>query len=95
LSPPKYVLGTALDSSCDLYSLGLILWLCATGRLPISGTKVLKTLQKQIDILPPPLQRECPELPKPFCKLVKDMVKKKPAARPGLAAARKGLDQVD
>jgi eukaryotic-like serine/threonine-protein kinase len=89
---PDYILGTQLDSSCDLYSLGLTLWFCATGRLPIPGTEILETLQNQIDILPPPLYRECPELPKAFCKLVDDMVKKKPSARPKLAAASKRLN---
>ena len=91
---PEYIRGTELDSACDLYSLGLTLWYCATGRLPIPGLEILETLQNQLDVLPPPLYRECPQLPKSFCKLVDHMVKKKPAARPRLWQARQRLGKI-
>jgi serine/threonine protein kinase/CheY-like chemotaxis protein len=91
---PEYVLGNELDSSCDLYSLGLTLWYCATGKLPIPGVEVLETLQNQLEFRPPPLHRECPQLPREFCKLVDDMIKKKPSTRPRLAVARKRLNAI-
>jgi len=60
--PPELVLGNACDSRADLYSLGCVLYVCASGRLPFPSSSVHEVIAmhatepaSRIEGLPPRL----------------------------------------
>jgi tetratricopeptide (TPR) repeat protein/tRNA A-37 threonylcarbamoyl transferase component Bud32 len=83
---PEQLVGESLDRKSDLYSLGVLLFELATGRLPFTGTTV-PWLMQQILLEPPPeLASVRPDAPARLARLVAALLAKEPQRRPASAA---------
>ena len=59
---PEQCMGDKLDHRSDIYSLGCVMYEAISGRPPLYGENVVKTIFKQINVLPEPISRIRPEL---------------------------------
>jgi tetratricopeptide (TPR) repeat protein len=89
---PEQLVGESADRKSDFYSLGVMLFEMATGRLPFTGTTV-PWLMQQIMLEPPPLLSELrPGVPQRLTRLIAALLAKEPHGRPG--SARLILDEL-
>ncbi|MBN2495006.1 MAG: serine/threonine protein kinase [Deltaproteobacteria bacterium] len=78
---PEVVLGRSVDARCDLYSLGVVLYEAATGRLPYEGASTFELLQKQVEDRAPDPRVLRPDLPAELSAVIARLTAKEPAAR--------------
>ena len=92
-SPEQCAESPDLDGRSDLYSLGIVLWQCLTGRLPFTGTLAYVVGQQQFQA--PPLE-QLEELSPAIAELLAGLLEKSPAARRPATAAelRDALDSL-
>jgi serine/threonine protein kinase len=101
LTPTGAVLGTpaymapeqangAADSRSDLFSLGCVLYRCATGEPPFEGPTLTAVLRAVAEHHPPPPRDRRPELPAALSFLIERLLAKDPDRRP--ASAREVAD---
>jgi serine/threonine protein kinase/Tfp pilus assembly protein PilF len=82
---PEQLVGETADRKSDFYSLGVLLFEMATGRLPFAGTTV-PWLMRQIVLDSPPLLSDVrPGTPERLTRLVSALLAKEPQGRPGSA----------
>lgn len=79
---PEQILGQEPEPAADLYSLGVVLYECCSGKLPYQAETSFELLTKQLEQEPAPLQGPPPQL----CALVMALLSRDPGARPGSAA---------
>jgi serine/threonine protein kinase len=80
---PERLLGGSYDERADIYSVGLLLYLCLAGVLPFEGAgsaSVPDMVRMHLTSSPRPLAIDPPEL----AALIMRMLEKEPAARPPL-----------
>jgi eukaryotic-like serine/threonine-protein kinase len=87
MAPEQVRESGSVDARADVFSLGVVLFECLTGRRPFTGTKVVTILAKLLYEETPRIADLCPEVPEALQFLVERMLCKDPAGRPHDAAA--------
>jgi eukaryotic-like serine/threonine-protein kinase len=90
---PEQASADALTGRSDLYSLGLVAWFAATGRLAISGDSTQKIIMRQITEAIPSLRGELADMPEPLAAAIERCVQKDPDDR--FASAESLVDALD
>ena len=67
---PEQALGRAVDHRADLFSLGVVLYELATGRMPFGGASPTEIIDKILHDTPPPPSAVNPAVPKSFDAVV-------------------------
>jgi len=87
MSPEQAASTADVDARSDLYSLGLVLFECATGRSPFSADTAIQYIAAHATQDPPGLRALRPDAPGDLEALVEQLLKKDPDARPPDAEA--------
>jgi serine/threonine protein kinase len=78
---PERILQMPLDPRCDLFSLGVVMFEMATGRLPFAGASPSETVTNVLDKAPPLLTTLAPDRPKALETLVHKLLAKRASDR--------------
>jgi WD40 repeat protein len=87
---PEQASGGTIGERTDLFSLGVVLFLLATGRLPIQGKDPLALLRALAVEEPPAVSELNSAVPQALSDLIRSLLAKEPDARP--ASAREVID---
>ncbi len=83
---PEQVYGETLDHRSDLFSLGTVLHVLATGKNPFAANSTVAVMKKVADVDPPALRTERKDVPEWFERLVRKLHAKKANERFATAA---------
>jgi serine/threonine protein kinase/tetratricopeptide (TPR) repeat protein len=78
---PEQALGRSVDSRTDLFSLGVVLFELATGRIPFVGGSPTEIIDHILHEIPPPPSRYAPSVPASFDAVVARALEKSPTFR--------------
>jgi serine/threonine protein kinase len=78
---PERILQMPLDPRCDLFSLGVVIFEMATGRLPFAGASPSETVTNVLDKAPPMLTTLAPDRPKALEAMVHKLLAKRASDR--------------
>ena len=78
---PERILQLPLDARSDLFSLGVVIYEMATGRLPFTGASTGETVTNILDKDPTPLTELSPDRPKKLERIVATLLMKQAARR--------------
>ncbi len=87
MAPEQAKAERSLDHRADVHALGVLLFVCLTGRRPFVAATPMAVLLKVLLEEPPPPSELSPEVPAELDTLVGEMLAKDPAARPASALA--------
>lgn len=88
---PEQARGDRLDTRSDLFSLGCVLYLMATGRSPFAADSTPATLRRVCEETPPRAETLRAEIPESLGILIERLMDKNPAHRPATADAVAGI----
>jgi serine/threonine protein kinase len=80
---PEQIRGEALDARSDIYSFGCVLFELLAGRPPYTAADRNELLNKHVSAPPPAVDAVNPNATSSISKLLRQMLAKKPAERPG------------
>lgn len=83
---PEQARGSEVDFRCDLFSLGCVLYELVTGRKPFPGVSLTAVLTALAVDSPAPAESLNRDIPLPLAELIKQLMAKDPADRPGSAS---------
>jgi serine/threonine protein kinase len=83
---PEQAKGQGVDARSDLFSLGVVLYVAASGTRPFVQENLLATLRSVMEDEPPPLATVNADLPGELCDLIHRLLSKAPGDRPASAA---------
>ncbi len=93
--PPEQLLGDEVDSRCDLYAAGVVLYECMTGRLPFEAQSAVSLIAKVLNEEPSPPGDIQDDIPPAFSALIMKLLSKSADQRvqtaPELAERLAGL----
>jgi eukaryotic-like serine/threonine-protein kinase len=78
---PEQARGEAFDYRADLFSLGSVFYVMATGRPPFRASTTLAVLRRVVEDQPRPIRAVIPEVPEWLCAIVAKLQAKDPATR--------------
>jgi formylglycine-generating enzyme required for sulfatase activity len=78
---PEQARGEPLDHRADLFSLGSVLYVMATGRPPFRAATTYAVLRRVVEDAPRPIRELIPEMPQWLCDIVAKLQAKKPEDR--------------
>ena len=78
---PEQALGKIVDARTDLFSLGVVLFELATGRIPFTGGSPTEIIDHILHEIPPPPSRYAPSVPPSFDAVVARALEKSPTFR--------------
>jgi len=79
---PEQMLGETVTEGSDLYSVGVVMFECLTGRLPFVANSAMALIAKSLREPPPDPAGLNPEIPAPVAALVLRLLAKSPDERP-------------
>ncbi len=74
---PERILQSPLDPRCDLFSLGVVMYEMATGRLPFAGASPAETVTNILENDPVPATKLSPERPAQLDRIISRLVAKR------------------
>jgi Leucine-rich repeat (LRR) protein/tRNA A-37 threonylcarbamoyl transferase component Bud32 len=83
---PEQARGERVDSRCDLFSLGVVLYRLCTGRLPFGSKNTMAVLSALATNTPQPVGQVNPAMPPKLAELVMQLLAKDAAGRPAAAS---------
>ncbi len=78
---PEQAKGEPLDHRADLFSLGSVLYVLASGRPPFRASSTLAVLKRVADDAPRPIREIIPEVPEWLCRIIEKLHAKDPEQR--------------
>jgi serine/threonine-protein kinase len=78
---PEQVEGKEVDSRCDLYALGLVLYEMVTGATPFSGESTWQLIYQRVQVMPKDVKLVNPALPDYVARVIMHCLEKDPANR--------------
>jgi hypothetical protein len=78
---PEQAKGESFDHRADLFSLGSVMYVMATGRPPFRASNAPAVLRRVAEDQPRPIREVIPEVPEWLCSIVAKLHDKDPAAR--------------
>jgi len=87
---PEQLIGEAVDERSDLYSAGVVLYECLSGRPPLDGGSPITLIAKVLGEEPAPLADLADGVPDAVCSLIHRLLAKNPGDRVQSAAALSG-----
>jgi serine/threonine protein kinase len=83
---PEQLLSEDFDERADLFSMGVVLFECLTGRLPFEGTTIVSIIAHLMRDEAPSPSALNPEVPAHVSAMVLQLLAKEPAGRPSSAS---------
>jgi hypothetical protein len=78
---PEQALGRPVDPRSDIYSIGVILYECVTGRRPFAGSTLYELLKQHVEVEPPAPSSMRRDLTPPFEAVIRRALEKQPHQR--------------
>jgi len=88
---PEQALAGELTAASDVYALGLTLYQCLTGEVPLQEDTAVATLMLRQRSRPPKARSECAECPKWLDRIIRRMLDPTPEERPTAAEVEAAL----